>query len=293
VPLQLKSLSSYGWKGTISARSDGLDLKTLVEIKFCGLNVTDGAKGASEPANVASYKRLEKDCSRLRRAYHASDDSSKSSVQLSQHTTHGFPLLETDGVTEKLHQKKASDAPSSLQYSSPDNLYRGADTPKRKRENVVHPTPYSDARKSETTMKKNIQSRLQLDAMNPQHVFGRSKQNTFLAMADSDLQTYTPLVNPFLHRNQNRRAYKDYAKKSDPPTLPDHPRHVRKHQVKSPKTFEGKFQNRGQALQDKTSADIILTQDMGEVQYIDPLGADKGYSDWVHRCVHKPTKFII
>jgi hypothetical protein len=76
----------------VSMRTNALDLKTLVEIKPCGLNVTDGAKGTNETSNVASYKRMEKLCMRQQRKQHPANAAvqAKPLVQISQRTSNGF-----------------------------------------------------------------------------------------------------------------------------------------------------------------------------------------------------------
>jgi hypothetical protein len=125
---QLKSLLAYGLKGTVTMNKDGLKLVTLVEIKHCGLNVTDASKGASEPANVASYKALEKPCLTPRRGFvirePAEPEGNKPFVQIKPHTSTGFPLLahspDAKSMSGMLHPSKLE--PQSEDLSAPNRM---------------------------------------------------------------------------------------------------------------------------------------------------------------------------
>jgi hypothetical protein len=82
-------------------KTDGLNLKTLVDVKACGLNVSDGARGASDPRNVAMYKRFEKPCTRPRRARLNEHDGQTvvgaGLVQVSARTSVGFDVRRRSG----------------------------------------------------------------------------------------------------------------------------------------------------------------------------------------------------
>jgi hypothetical protein len=90
---QLKSLSSYGLKGSVRTKGEGMELITLVNVESCGLTAPDGFKGAASTANVAVYKLLEKPCSRARRTHVPTQYEAlppQKLVQQSTYTSHGF-----------------------------------------------------------------------------------------------------------------------------------------------------------------------------------------------------------
>jgi hypothetical protein len=66
--------------------------------------------------------------------------------------------------------------------------------------------------------------------------------------------------------------------------------------MKEKRSAELQGGHRRQSLEDavkipKSNDDIVMTSDMDELLYIDPLGPNQGYPDWVHRYLHSFNMF--
>jgi hypothetical protein len=192
--LQLKSLATYGLKGTVTMKGDKLELINLVQVETCGLNVTDAFKGASSAANVEAYKRLEKRCSSGRRRAHPVEAVG--------------PL-----PPQKLVQQTLRTRPDLWQ-----------------------------------SLPKQMQ-----------------------AMARQRYRSNEPQASP----NDHEQIPSGQPLEEQPDSTPLD----RKSEIAEPSLVS----KRRQEDRASTDKEVVMTDDMGEIRYMDPLGPEKGYPFWDDR----------
>jgi hypothetical protein len=327
----------------VSMRTNALDLKTLVEIKPCGLNVTDGAKGTNESSNVAAYKRMEKLCIRQRRKQHPANAAvqAKPLVQISPRTSYGFvssPNQDTDSDSQP---------PSTSQYQADFSAQGTANRNKWEMGGGVigatnlSPTTGSNATQV-TSTKHHQQGSTQSapsylrgsdcgnDCDLPTSFRGTRSASSYLQDRDSGSDrafprgfksssmrdheaSEGPESSPFdLHGRdvpgitESSSSYPSFKPphgshasveqlrhwQPDPRKSGRYP-HPEKSQSKMPSSSKtllrsGKAGDKRRASEDipKSSEDVLLTADVDQVNFVDPLGPNKGYADWEHRSVY-------
>jgi hypothetical protein len=193
--VQLKSLSSYGLKGSVRTKGEGMELITLVNVEPCGLTAPEGFKGAASAANVAVYKVLEKPCTMSRRAHVPTEYEPlppQELVQLSYYTSRGF---------------------------NNSAVYKAVAAP--------------DTRSLENG--------------------GKYEASMPTTNTGKDLTDAQALGHPVRHDANIGVAPPPQRRESASDDVP------------------------------KTHEDVILSGEMNEIKYMDPLGPDKGYPDWQHR----------
>jgi hypothetical protein len=264
-------------------KGDDQQVVTLADVKPCGLSVPDGFSTADLERNVAAYKAMEAPCAaqtRQTRLLHGQEDNLRGKdtrrVQVSSRTSKGFRNAPRRGAfagdgqshvqslseTRHAHANAASHHTGTLQGVthtprehaarppvSKHDIWPGlaTNTPRR----LFEPRRSSSSSSSSSGISSVSRSMLRGKRIELTESTGR------LVMPQRDTQS----------SSVGQRRVQQVQREKDGKAAVRRGATYAQHLAQIP----------------KTSDDVVVTANLDEITYVDPLGAGQGYADWTHR----------
>jgi hypothetical protein len=258
---QLKALSAYGWRGTITRKKEDGAVELLADVDTCGLNPKTGIKGITDPDNVKSYKALETLCASnpKRRAFLAHnfslrkhDDQSKQGAS----ATHMEEPLQSEGGVQSdyqhgKHESNVQEGDASQPASDTTIVYDAPVVQSSSRTSLDYPFSYDH---------------------NQWLTWEEGQQSSVIhtATSNSSKQLSTSGTPEF-----NWEKVVSSGRGGEHAAVLHSKRHSKSHSKRRQADIASSIP--------KTAPDVNLTDPSDEVRYIDLLGPEKGYPNLVHR----------
>jgi hypothetical protein len=255
---QLKALSAYGWRGTVTRKKEDGGVELLVNVKACGLRPEDGINGIKDPDNVKSYKTLETVCAgkAQKRAFFSQDFAVNR--KYNDLATRYSSTEQEGGARELLKhedqmQTNYEQDKDQINYEEEDASESAPDTSHVFDAPVVQSHPRTSLDYPFQHMPKQV--------LNP---WAESRFHAAKVKSSQVNQTSPRLFPDF----DWWRNLIDTGKGWEDAAVP----HYKRRQADVASSIP------------KTSPDVNLTDASDEIRYIDPLGRDNaGYPDLIHR----------
>jgi hypothetical protein len=267
---QLKALSAYGWRGTITRKKEDGAVELLANVDTCGLNPVEGIKGIKDPNNVKSYKALETACASKpqKRAFFTQDFS----LQAKHEPLH---VKQEDQTTSHSATNHHQEGTHRLLEDDDDGIHSG----------YVHSVYDSDVREEAASQPDSddtkvydapvVQSSSRTTYDYPFRFLPVYGDDPWFARAESQHSNVTKNTNSsevFPRRwgpDFDWWKVVSFGKGWESTAVPHYKRRQADIAGSLPKTFP----------------DLNFTDPTDEIRYIDPLGSERGYPNLVHRYV--------